>query len=999
MTKFYLFVKRVLPLLLLVTCYSMALAQGRTVSGKVTSSDDGSAIPGVNILEKGTSNGTVSDADGNFRISVGDNATLVFSFVGYSTQEVVPGEQTTVNVSLLSDVTALSEVVVVGYGSQEKKELTGAVVSLKSENFNKGNINDPAQLLQGKIAGVTVSKPGSDPNDNFVIRLRGVTSAGASSPLIVVDGVIGASLQNIDPNDIASMVVLKDGSAAAIYGSRGSAGVILITTKKGKVGQVSVDVNSYYSSESIARSVPVMNKGQYVGIGGNDLGSNTNWLNEVTRNGATKVNNIRISGGTGTTVYSASLNFRNVEGILKNSGFDQINGRFNVQQTALKGKVRIGLDMSTTTRKSNYSFQEALRYAAIYNPTAPIMEPNPVGAPNPYNSPYFERTLFDNFNPAAIIGQNVNDGKKNTINVSGKVEVDIIPGLTAVLSGAMQKESEITGQYYSKFANFRGFNRGGLAYRNTNDTDFSLFEGYGIYTKQINNLNFSATAGYSFQQSNQQGYGVVTGTFLSDGLGYNQLQNSQDLQKGITTLSSYAWPDNRIVAFFGRVNFNLKDTYLLSASLRHEGSSRLGVDNRYGDFPAVSGAVILSNLFSMPVFNTLKFRAGYGVTGALPSGNGYSQLQFVQQQSFNYSDGNLIPVYKANISPNPNLKWETKTEINAGFDFGMMKNRLTGSLDVYQRNAKDFILLRNVDPSKYIAPQQYQNIGEIQTRGIELAVTYQVIPSGNFTWSTTLVASHYSSILKSLYNGVETAIGLPETGAGMGAPGQNNTYPISDIAGQSVGTIFGPRFSGQVDAAGSPLMVAADGSLKLSTDAAFTRADHQILGQGLPTLELGWTNYMTFGNFDFNFFLRGSFGHSLVNSWRAFYEPIVPGQINSYNRVTTEFSRSDIKDAQFSSYYVEKAGFLKLDNAALGYNFKFATGSPVNKLRVYVAGNNLFVITNYTGVDPEARLEDKNSSDNGGFTATTGNPLAPGIERRSTYFWARTITVGFNITF
>lgn len=999
MTKLYLFVRRYLTVVLMCSAL-LGFAQERSVSGKVTSSDEGSGIPGVNILEKGTSKGTVTDADGNFTISVGANATLLFSFVGYTSQEVPVGTQTNLDVKLQSDITALSEVVVVGYGTQEKKEITAATVSIKSESFNRGNINDPAQLLQGKVAGVSVSKPGSDPNGDFVIRLRGVTSAGASSPLIVIDGVIGASLANIDPNDIASMDVLKDGSASAIYGSRGSAGVILITTKKGKSGKTTVDVNSYYAVDQIAKSVPVMDRAAYQAIGGNDLGSNTNWIDQVTRTGTTKVNNIRISGGMGNTAYSASVNFRNVEGILLNSGFDQVNARFNVQQSAWKNKVRVSMDISATSRKSNYSFQEALRYASTYNPTAPINEIDPVNAPNPYGSPYFERTLFDNFNPVAIIKQNTNEGKKTTINISGKVEVDILPGLTGVISGAMQKESELTGQYYARNANFRGFNRTGLASRNSNNTDFQLIEAYGIYNKQLNDLSFQATAGYSYQQISNEGFGVTAGGFLSDAIGYNQLGNSQDIPKqGLIGLSSYASPDSKIVAFFGRLNLNYKETYLLSASLRHEGSSRLGVTNRYGDFPAVSGAVVLSNLFNIPSVNSLKFRVGYGVTGALPGGNGFSQTQFFQQSSYGYSNGNVIPVYSTGISPNPDLKWEQKAEINAALDFGLFGNRLTGSLDVYQRNASNFILLRNVDPSKFVGPTQYQNLGEIQTKGIELALTYSVLPSGPFKWSTTLVASSYQSILKSLYAGSETKIGLPETGAGMGAPGQNNTYPISNIAGEQVGTIFGPQFSGTVDANGSPLMVAADGSLKLSTDATFTRNDHRILGHGLPSLDLGWSNNFTFKNFDLNMFFRGSFGHSLVNSYRAFYEPIVPGQINSYNRVTTEFSRSDIKDAQFSSYYVESASFLKLDNASLGYNVKLPSTSAISKLRFYVSGNNLFVITSYTGVDPEARLEDKNSSDNGGFTSTTGNPLAPGIDRRSTYFRARTITVGVNITF
>ncbi|MFN8311947.1 MAG: carboxypeptidase-like regulatory domain-containing protein [Cyclobacteriaceae bacterium] len=458
MIKFYLLVKRLLPVVFLASTMTVALAQERAVTGRVTSADDGSSVPGVNIVEKGTSNGAVSDADGNFKINVGPNATLVFSFVGYATKEVEVGSQNKVDVSLESDVQTLQEVVVTGYGSQEKKEITGAVVSMKTENFNRGNIQDPSQLLQGKVAGVSISKTGSDPNEGFTVRLRGITTLGANqSPLYVIDGVIGASIANVDPNDIASMDVLKDGSAAAIYGTQASSGVILITTKKGKQGKTVVDFNSYVANDAIAKSVPVMDRAGYLGVGGTDLGSNTDWLKQVTRSAVTVVNNLGLSGGQGNTSYRFSLNVRDVQGVLKNSGFDQINGRFSLQQSAFKNKVRFALDASATTRNSNYSFNEAMRYALLYNPTAPILESN--GALNPAGptDPYFERSLFDNFNPVGIINQNTNQGKKTTINISGKLDVDILPGLTGTMTYAIQRENELTGQYYSRTAYFRGF--------------------------------------------------------------------------------------------------------------------------------------------------------------------------------------------------------------------------------------------------------------------------------------------------------------------------------------------------------------------------------------------------------------------------------------------------------------------------------------------------------------------------------------------------------------
>jgi len=965
----------------MVLASTMAMAQ-QVVTGKVTAGEDGSPIPGVNVLEKGTSNGTVTDVDGNYRITVGSNATLAFSFVGYQTQEMQVAGQSTVNPVLQSDVTSLSEVVVVGYGSQDKKEVTSATISVKSESFNKGNINDPAQLLQGKAAGVVVTKPGSDPNEGFNIRIRGITSAGSVSPLVVIDGVIGASLSNVDPNDIASFDVLKDGSAAAIYGTRGSAGVILVTTKKGKAGKTQVDFNSFVAIDKIAKSVPVMGRDEYVQVpGATDLGSNTDWVKEVTRTGVSKVNNLGLSGGSGNTTYRFSLNWRDVEGILKKSGFDQINGRFSLQQSAFNNRLRLNFDMANTSRESKLGFQEALRYAVIRNPTAPIYDASAAG--KQYGG-YAEQTLFDNYNPVSIINQNWNNKKANTINLSGKIDFDIIKGLTGTISYATQKENFVTDQYYAKTAYFRGTNRNGLAIRNEDNTKFQLFEGFGNYTTQVGDLNLTALAGYSYQQTNTEGFGLTTGNFLTDAVGDNRLDYSQDVQKGIASLTSYKSPDYKIIAGFGRVNLNYKETYLLSGSVRREGSTRFGEGHKWGTFGSASGAVVLTNLVEIPSVNSLKVRAGWGRTGALPNGNGYSQTQFSQNGSYGISNGVYIPVVTTSLAPNPSLGWETKTEINAGLDFALLSSRLTGSFEVYQRDAKDFIQNKAIDAATHVASNQYQNFGEVKTNGVELTLGYAVIQKGLFTWNTSLVASHYLSKFVHLNGGSADETGFYDTSTNpspaLGAPGQNSTYMTFEKAGGRVGDIYGPKFLG----------VNADGTNNLSAP--------ETLGHGLPSVDLGWTNTFTYGNWDLNFFLRSTLGHSLVNSYRAFYEPVVSGQTSSYNRVKTKYYDPSITTPNFSSYYVEKGDFVRLDNAQLGYNFK-TTGTSISRFRIYVSGNNLFVITKYTGVDPEARLEDKGSSDNGNFLATTANPFVAGIDRRSTYFRARTVTLGVNLTF
>lgn len=953
----------------------------RTVTGKVTASDDGSAIPGVNILEKGTSNGTTTDAQGNYSISVGSEATLVFTFVGYSTQEVQVGNQTTISVVLQSDVMTLSEIVVTGYGTQDKKEITSAVVSLDNKDFNIGNISDPAQLLQGKVPGLSVYNRGGDPNSASVIRLRGISTVGANTqPLIVIDGVIGASLDNVDPNDIESVSVLKDGSAAAIYGSRASSGVIIVTTKRGsKRGGVAVDYNGFVAASTILNEQPVMTPSQYLAAGGNDLGSQTDWQKEVTQTGISYVNNVSIAGGTDKTSFRMSANFRNVDGILKKSGFDQVNTRANLNHKALDDKLQIDINMSLTERKSDFSFNEALRYAVLYNPTAPIRFEN---------GNYFQAILFDNFNPVAIIDQNTNEGKRKTMNYNAKVDYSIVDNFTVTANIGQQFESVLNGEYYSRDSFFRGLNRGGLARRFTSDRSFTLFETYGTYSKSFNNLNLDATVGYSFQQDSYEDMFIEMGNFPSDALGYNALETAGDRISGIANnvnISSNRSPNNKIGAIFARFNLNFGGGIFVNASVRREGSSKLGENNRFGIFPAVGAGVDLTKYLTLQNVDVLKFRVGYGVTGALPAQSGLSRDLY----TYSFNGGGAVSKAR---DANPDLKWEEKAEVNIGVDFSL-GGKLSGSLDVYNRKIKDFILERDVDVAVYSSGRRVENVGELGSRGIELALNYNSINFGQLQWTPGIVVSNYSVELKSYITDQEMR-------ANLGSPGQNGTPQIRVKEGEKIGQIWGPVFDG-VNPDGTPRFkdINGDGTVLSNPGAALDPdADFKVLGNGIPTVEFGFTNILKYKNWDINAFFRGAFGHSLVNNFRAFYEPIDPGAINSYNRIITDKAVDGLQFAQFSSLYVEKAGFVKLDNLTVGYNFK-TSSSVFRNLRLYGNIQNAFVITNYTGIDPEPVLQDFGSTDNGGFAGTTPDVLSPGIDRRNNYFTSRTFTFGINIGF
>ncbi|MDQ3395940.1 MAG: TonB-dependent receptor, partial [Bacteroidota bacterium] len=547
-------------------------------------------------------------------------------------------------------------------------------------------------------------------------------------------------------------------------------------------------------------------------------------------------------------------------------------------------------------------------------------------------------------------------GKRREINYNAKIDYSILNNLVVTATYAQQFRNNIFGEYYPRTSLFRGFNRSGLARRAVDDNDFSLFETYGTYTTDFSGINLSATAGYSFQQTSFESFFVQAGNFPNDILGFNALEFSRDLTRGgLLTIGSDASPNERIIAQFARVNLSFDGGIFLNASVRREGSTKLGVDNQWGIFPAVGVGVDLNRYLNLATFDQLKFRAGYGVTGSLPRDNGLSQDRY----SFGYARGGANSEFER--IGNPNLKWEQKQELNVGFDMSSANGKLNGSLDVYTRNIKDFVLELDVDAAVFGAPRQFQNAGALRTNGIEAALGY-VFDMGDLSWSPGIVLSSYKTILKDFVIDEQMR-------ANLGAPGQNGTNIIRTKVGEEIGQIWGPRFSGSVDENGVPIMVDLNGDEQLITNqgsALLPEGDFEVLGKGIPSLEIGWTNQLTYRNWDLNVFFRGAFGHSLVNSFRAFYEPRIPGQINSYNASNTSLARDDIQSAQFSSYYVERADFLRLDNATLGYNFVTPQGSAFNTIRIYTSVQNAFVITGYNGLDPDPVLQDFGSIDNGG---------------------------------
>ena len=943
------------------------------ISGNI--SDETGPLPGATVVVAGTSTGVVADFDGNYSISANSGDVLVFSFVGYSAQEVTVGNQTTIDIVLIAS-NELEEVLVTGYGSQQQKEITSAVVSVGEESFNKGAINDASQLLQGKVAGLTIYNRGGNPNSGSVIRLRGLSTIGAnSSPLVVVDGVIGASLGNVDPSDIESINVLKDASAAAIYGSRGSSGVILVTTKKGGVGKTELTYNGQFTSSGVLNQIDVMSPGEFIAAGGRDLGSQTDWLDEVTRDAFSMIHNVSASGGNGKSSYRVSANLRENEGILLNSGFDQFNTRLNFTTSALNDKLKIEFSSSFTQRDQKNGFNESLRYATLYNPTAPVFA---VDAPYAFNGAqfggYFETLgLFDSYNPVSIINQNINNGEGRTLNYGVNLTYNVSDNITAYFRSAAQSSDYANRVYYRTTSLWNGAAdspvRKGSAEFFEQNSDFQLNELYATWRKSNDNMTMAVTAGYSYQKENFNQVFFSLGDFPGDQIDYiDAIEYSQDLlNSGQIGASSDRNPDTEIDAFFARVNLTFNNNIFLNASLRREGSTKLGADNRYGTFPAIGLGADLNSFLDLNGVQQLKARVSYGVTGNLPAGIGLSQEIRGWSWGGGGSAGGSTNLLRA---ANPDLKWEEKSELNFGVDLTM--DRFTASLDIYQQTSKDFIINRVVDAAVYGFDRRFENAGQISSDGFELALNYDVTPN----WNTGLVLSSNKVVLDEYVQDADKF-------GNLGAPGQNSTFVTRVKVGEEIGQLWGPVWDGTVTNGSQNFKdVNGDGQLVVGQNNALDEnVDFEVLGNGIPDLEVGWSNQITLGDYTINAFFRGAFGHSLVNTFRAFYEPRVGSQ-KSYNYINTELANSEIKNANFSSLYVEEADFFKLDNLTISRPL-------TDNINLSLNVQNAFVITSYTGSDPEPAL----------FDLLDGNPLAPGIDRRNSYYSSRSFTLGLNVKF
>jgi len=965
-----------------------------TIKGIVTE-ENGDTLPGATVKVEGSTIGTVTDINGNYTINVPEGSILIFSFIGFETSRVSIDNKTEINVTLKQDMSSLEEVVVVGYGIQKKGEITSSITRVTEKDFNRGNINDPTQLLQGKVAGLQISKAGGNPNQPFSVRLRGLSTLGANTePLVIIDGTIGGSLSNVDPNDIASIDVLKDASAGAIYGTRGSTGVIIVTTKSGLgVSVPTFEYSGFTSVERVSNTINIATREQFLKYGGIDYGSNTNWLDEVGRDALSHVHNFSYTGSSvGGMSYRASINYRDIQGVVGSTGFDRLNARINVSQQLLNDKLTLSGIVSITNRDANVGFAQALRYGLTFNPTAPIFENRSAEAlgrdPNLYGG-YFETGVQDVFNPIALNAQNSRTSKTNDLVANFSAEYEIINGWKISSNFSKQVTNSLNGEFFANNALFSGIGFNGRASRSVSEDVSDLFELTTTYNRKVGDINFNLLGGYSFQKFDFQGFSAGNTNFITNGVGFNNLGLGLGINNNQASVSSFR-EEAKLGAYFGRINLNYKDFIYLSTSLRREASSRFGANNRWGNFWAVSGGIDIDKWLNIPKVDNLKVRVGYGVTGNEP-GQRYAFLERLGRVGTGFVNGVYVPAIAPVSNPNPDLKWEEKAEFNAGIDFVLFNSRLSGTVDYFIRNTTDLLNNVPVPSPPNLFGFSLVNLGEIETKGFELQLNYDVIKKENFNWNLSGNVSTFRSVLVKL-NNTENAV---QFRGNLGAPGLNNTLVVRVAEGEEIGQIRAGIFAGY-DEQGRTLVLDEEGNP--TTERNLNR-DGVIVGQGLPDFTLGVNNSFIYKSFDMNFFLRGAFGHSLVNIQRAYWEhPLVAGRQNFV--ITDNFNPDDLEQDAYHSGYVEKADFLRLDNASLGYTMKLPKDYFIRDLRIYLSGNNLFTITKYTGADPEVRYSDPGpiTEGNAGL-GYGGDILVPGIDRRVTYFPTRSIQFGINIKF
>ncbi|WP_068395448.1 SusC/RagA family TonB-linked outer membrane protein [Pedobacter cryoconitis] len=978
-----------LLLMLAISVCTFAQQQARVIKGKVTDESNG-GLPGVTIRVKGTKSATSTNQDGNFSIQVnGPQDILVFNMLGTLTREVIVGNNQNLNITLVTDSKQLKDVVVIGYGTSSKKDLTGAVTSVNAEEFNQGVMTSPAQLLQGKVAGLNVTKSG-DPNAKPSTILRGPSTlreGAAQEPFYVIDGVPGASIDLLAPADIESIDILKDASSTAIYGSRAANGVIIVTTKRSKGGQSRLSYSGYGAVESVSKKYDMLSAPelrQYLKDNKqvlnpiDDDGSDTNWQKMLERTGYSQNHNLSYGGSGASSEYGASVNYFDNQGILKNTSLKRTIVRAYVNQRFFNDRLKLGLTITNSATTGNDIYQtQALSNMLFYLPTV-----SPFNADGTYKENY-DRTGSGTRNPLSIVDNNSIKNVNNKTLINGMAQVNILSGLKFTASLSTQKDQNNSSSYLNSQS---GLARGvsGQAIKADVLNKSEVIEGYFNYDKVFGQHSLKLLAGYSWQEDRtNDGFGVTTQGFSNDNLGANNIFLSNPSLLSQITFANSPISTLRLISFYGRAQYNYKEKYLFQASLRKDGSSAFGINSRWGLFPAVSaGWRIIGEDFmkSVPVISDLKLRAGYGKSGNSLGFDAFSALLVygTPATSSKYLNNGVISNAIGPVrNENPDLKWESTSTTNIGLDFGLFGNRVTGSVDYYIKKTSDLIYSEYaVSTTQYFLPTITANVGKIKNTGIELSLNALVVKTKDFSWNTSPNIAHNKNVVETLSDDfykisyIQTAV--------LGGKGQSGNYSQIIQPGEALGTFKLWNYAGK-NAAGVSTYVNAAGQTIATQPLT---SDAKIAGNAQPKYIYGWGNSFTYKKWDLSFLVRGVLGNKILNATAAGLNTPADAKLQNIPRATLGESFNDGNAYLISDRYLESGSYLRLDNATLGYSIKPKV-QTIKAIRLYVTANNLFVITKYTGLDPEINI--------GGLT--------PGIDNNNYYPKTRTFSLGINASF
>ena len=972
----------------LLLCSTAAMAQSQK-SGVIKDAN-GEPLIGVTVLEQGTSNGTVTDVNGRYTLkTTKPNAKLKVSYIGYESQVITPGQ----SVTLSANDATLNEVVVVGYGTMRRKDVTSSITTVNAKDLDKGVYTDPAQMLQGKVAGLVISSTG-DPNGSSSITLRGSSSlreGEAMQPYYVIDGIPGMDISMVAPDDIESIDVLRDATATAIYGSKAANGVIIITTKKGTEGKTNVSYNGYVAFDNALKTLDMASAAELRASGEvvEDEGANTDWQDEVLRTGVSHNHNLSISGGNKQTKYIASLNYIDHDGVIRGTEMNRVNGRALITTKVLKDRLTLsaginamrGVHKGVPVGQRGESVLDAMNY---YSPTNPVR--NEDGS-------WFKSDIgSQNYNPLSMINEDSNEFEWRRMQYIGKASLNIIDGLVLNANYSYNSKQKVYSYYNSSLSQLPYGGTKGKAHRDTrlgHDQTFETYLNYDLTLAKVHKL--SLMAGYSWEERvNNDGFGVSVYNFYNDQLGFKNLAYGNFIN-GMSDVDSGVEEIVRNISFYGRANYSYDGKYLLQATVRRDGSSVFGANNRWGTFPSVSAAwnIAEESFMKDGIFDQLKLRAGYGVSGnALGFGaySAYTLFGLNSGSSFTYN-GVTYSKIEATQNGNKDLKWETTKMFNVGVDFAFLDSRLSGSIEFYSKKTSDLIWSYDVSTNIYPVGYMNANVGDITNTGIELTVNAVPVKTKDFTWQTTVNLAHNKNKVDKLSNKKFSVDykdwGDPNIG---GISSNGEVERIKE--GESLGTFWTYEWAGYNDHGQSTYYVhdATTGERTGEVTTTPEKKDKTKVGCALPKVTYGWNNTLTYKKWALTAFFQGNIGNKIMNATRAHYSNkalLSAGKNVLADALKDKYFTSDNTYYYPSDRYLENGSFFRLSTLSLAYTFDNLDGW-LKSVQVYGTAKNVFTITGYKGLDPDINL--------GG--------LEPGLDKRETFYpHTRSFILGVKVNF